>query len=186
MNSGFYSDQYLKYKRRYLQHKLIMEGGVNTEDQTKINKVISYAKTLINVPYRWHRDNDKIQGDDKFWAKNAPHVTREEINKQDKCIVCTGLINLMRRYMGLSIPGLDGSLNDINGDKLPGTTSIWFAYLKRKKRLEKLDVKKKYPKGTLLLRDFHDIETDQGHVAVIILPSFNLDDFNSLSIRNEG
>ena len=168
MNSNFYSDQYLKYKRRYLQQKFIMDGGAKTEDEKKINKVIAYAKTLVNVPYRWHRDGDKIQGDDKFWAKNAPHVTREEINKEDKCIVCTGLINLMRRYIGLSIPGIDGSLNDIEGDKFPGTTGIWFAYLARKKRLEKLDVTKKYPKGTLVLKNFQDVETDQGHVAVII------------------
>ncbi len=168
MNSSLFSDQYLKYKRRYIQQKFIMEGGSNTEDQKKINKVIVYAKTLINVPYRWHRDGDKIQGDDKFWAKNAPHVTRDEINTQDKCIVCTGLINLMRRFLGLSIPGLDGSLNDIEGDKFPGTTGIWFNYLLRKNRLEKLDVKKKYPKGTLILKNFEDVENDQGHVAVII------------------
>lgn len=137
------------------------------EDRKKINAVIRYAKSLVNVPYRWHREGDKIQENDKFWAKNGSHVTREEIDKEDKCIVCTGLINLMRRYVGLSIPGLDGSLDDISGKEFPGTTGIWFAYLDRKGRLKKLNVKKKYPKGTLLLRDFEDIE-NQGHVAVII------------------
>ncbi len=136
-------------------------------NKKKINNVIRYAKSLVNVPYRWHREGDKIQSNDKFWAKNASHISRETIDKEDKCIVCTGLINLMRRYLGLTIPGLDGSLNDIEGDKFPGTTGIWFAYLLRRDRLETIDVSQKYPKGTLLLRNFEDIE-NQGHVAVII------------------
>jgi hypothetical protein len=135
---------------------------------SNINEVIRYAKSMIGVPYRWHRDGDKIAGDDKFWAKNGQMITRDEIDKSDKCIVCTGLTNLMRRYMGLTIPGLDGSLNDVDGNIYPGTTGIWFEYLSRKGRLEKLDITKKYPAGTMILKNFEDIETDQGHVAVLI------------------
>ncbi len=138
------------------------------EDTAKINQVIEYAKTFVGVPYRWHREGDSIQPEDKFWASNNPSVTRQQIDEQDKCIVCTGLINLMRRFQGLTIPGLNGELNDIEGDKFPGTTGIWFEYLARVNRLELLDVKKKYPAGTLVLRNFSDVETDQGHVAVII------------------
>jgi cell wall-associated NlpC family hydrolase len=130
--------------------------------------VLSYASTLIGVPYRWYREGDPIQGDDKFWATNGPPVSRAEIDKQDKCIVCTGLINLMRRFVGLPIPGLDGSLNDIGGDRYPGTTSIWFAHLARTGRLEPLDVANVYPHGTLLLANFQNVETDQGHVAVVL------------------
>ncbi len=133
-----------------------------------VNQVIEYACTFIGIPYRWHREGAPIQPDDKFWASNESHITRQQIDEQDKCIVCTGLINLMRRFQGLTIPGLDGSLNDIEGDKFPGTTGIWFEYLARANRLEPLDVKKKYPAGTLVLRNFSDVETDQGHVAVII------------------
>ncbi len=137
-------------------------------NQEQIKKVILYAKTFVGVPYRWHREGDLIQSDDKFWAGNSPVITREQIDREDKCIVCTGLINLMRRFNGLSIPGLDGSLNDIEGDKFPGTTGIWFNYLDRKDRLEPLNVKTKYPAGTLVLRNFSNVVTDQGHVAVII------------------
>lgn len=35
-------------------------------------------------------------------------------------------------------------------------------------RLEPIDVNRKYPKGTLVIIDFSDVETDQGHVAVVI------------------
>ncbi len=153
-----------KSKRKPVTSKM---STIEKENKKKISAVIRYAKSLVNVPYRWHRDGDKIQSSDKFWAKNGSPVSRTTIDKEDKCIVCTGLINLMRRYLGLTIPGLDGSLNDIEGNKFPGTTGIWFAYLSRKDRLETIDVTRKYPKGTLLLRDFEDIE-NQGHVAVII------------------
>lgn len=137
-------------------------------NQEKINQVIRYAKTFVGVPYRWHREGDLIQPDDKFWADSGPIITREQIDREDKCIVCTGLINLIRRFLNLSIPGLDGSLNDIEGDKFPGTTGIWFNYLARAGRLEPLNIKTKYPVGTLVIRNFSDVETDQGHVAVII------------------
>lgn len=162
MNHNTNYSKYLKYKNKYLKLKK------DKMDLKQINKVITYAKSLIGVPYRWHRDGDSIQPDDKFWAENGPVVTREEIDQSDKCIVCTGLINLMRRFMGLSIPGLDGKLNDIEGNKFAGTTGIWFAYLDRAGRLEPIDVNRKYPKGTLVIRDFSDVETDQGHVAVVI------------------
>ncbi len=158
----------LKSKR---VHKKSQETNIKKNkmsDSKRISKVLTYAKSLVGVPYRWHREGDVIQSSDKFWAKNASHVTRKEIDEEDKCIVCTGLINLMRRYQGLSIPGLDGSLNDIEGDQFPGTTGIWFNYLERKGRLEPLDTSRKYPKGTLLIRNFSNVETDQGHVAVII------------------
>ena len=153
--------------KKSTRQSLSKMSAIEKENKKKISAVIRYAKSLVNVPYRWHRDGDKIQSSDKFWAKNGSPVSRSTIDKEDKCIVCTGLINLMRRFLGLTIPGLDGSLNDIEGNKFPGTTGIWFAYLLRKDRLETLDVSRKYPKGTLLLRDFEDIE-NQGHVAVII------------------
>lgn len=139
-------------------------------EQNSIKKVLEYAISLINIPYRWHKSGDKIPGDDKFWASNGGMISREYIKKENKCIVCTGLINLMRRFQGLSIPGLDGELGEI-GLLFPGTTGIWFLYLKP--HLEILDIQKKYPNGTLLLRNYDNDETDQGHVAVLITDSNN-------------
>lgn len=47
-----------------------------------------------------------------------------------------------------------------------GGTGAWFSYLKKEKRLEKIDFEKQYPKGTLLLQNYNPKE--QGHVAITI------------------
>ncbi len=135
-----------------------------------IDEVIEYAKTMIGVPYRWWIKGDDLEGDDKFWAENGPPVSRKEIDKENKSIVCTGLINLMRRFVGLSVPGADGKLDFVTGNRFPGGTATWFRYLKRKKRLQELDITKKYPKGTMVLKNYNYgcPEKCQGHVAVIV------------------
>lgn len=144
-----------------------MYGGYTLDEQSKIDSVLKYAESLIGTPYRWHREGDSIQGDDKFWAANVEHVTKEQIDTTNKCIVCTGLINLMRRFLNLSIPGADGK-GPSDYREFPGTTGIWFHYLSEKDRLQKLDITRKYPRGTLLLRNFGSVDKDQGHVAVLI------------------
>ena len=103
-------EKYLKYKKKYLQLKekvednslypnqyksmqhnnnLLLGGGLTPKQQSKIDEAMVYAKSFIDIPYRWHRTGDKIKGDDKFWAINEPKITAEEIKKEDKCIVCT-------------------------------------------------------------------------------------------------
>jgi hypothetical protein len=139
-------------------------------NSSKINNVLEYAKTLLGIPYRWHLEEDDFSEEDKFWANNSPAPSAKQIIKNNRSIVCTGLINLMRRYNGLSIPGLNGNINGKYKEfykKYPGGTGAWFLYLYQKKRLEKIDLKKNYPNGTLLLARFKSIEEDQGHVAVI-------------------
>jgi hypothetical protein len=177
-----YSKQkYYKYKSKYLQLKnmtqvqrsqstVLQAGGSNKKSDKIIQNIVKdamkYAKTLIGIPYRWWHEDEGISGDDKFWAKNGPSVSAEEIIKEGKCICCIGLINLVRRYVGLSIPGLDGKQGKI-GLKYPGTTYTWFRYLKRKKRLEEINYEKKYPIGTLLLMPYKDVH-NQGHASIII------------------
>jgi hypothetical protein len=140
-------------------------------DQSKIIKAIEYATTLINIPYRWYvEDVDTFNGTDKFWCENSSAPSSLDIMANNKSIVCTGLINLLRRNCGLNIPGLTGNINGKYKElykKYPGGTGAWFLYLYQRKRLEKLDMKIKYPKGTLLLAKFKDNETDQGHCAVV-------------------
>jgi len=140
-------------------------------NQSNIESVITYAATLINIPYRWYDDAvDTFNGTDKFWCDNLMAPLALDIIINDKSIVCTGLINLLRRKCGLSIPGLNGN---IFGEykqlyqKYPGGTGAWFLYLYQRKRLKKININIIYPKGTLLLAKFKDNKTDQGHVAVV-------------------
>ena len=162
-----------KCKEKWKQLKKQPSKKILTNvDKSKINKILKYAKTLVGIPYRWHRDTNKVSGNDKFWSKNGKSVTASDIKKKDKCIVCTGLLNLMRRYAGLSIPGLDGCMGKI-GLQFPGTTGIWYYYLKKKGVLHKFDSRKKYPKGTMFIRKFFDVVKDQGHVVVLLTESKN-------------
>jgi hypothetical protein len=82
--------------------------------------------------------------------------------------------------MKLEIPG------DITGKKKGesigdwvGDTWAWFDYLKREKRLEKIDFNKVYPKGTLLLQNYNP----KGQVGVTINSS-KLGLLNSKIIHN--
>jgi hypothetical protein len=136
-----------------------------------VNKAMEYAESLIGLPFRWYDPElDSFIGTDKFWCENEDAPTSLEINEKDKSIVCAGFPNLLRRKSGLTIPGLNGNINGKYKElfkSYPGGTGAWFLYLFQRKRLEKLDMKKRYPQGTLLLARFKDNETDQGHLAVV-------------------
>lgn len=138
-----------------------------TEDQLKkVNKALRYAKKFKNFPYKLCGNEPNLTKDNEpFWFQNEKPPELNII--KSKGLNCVGLANLVRRYMGLEVPGkVKGEkLNKIT-KKWPGSTSAWFDYLKKKKRLEIIDFNKVYPKGTLLLQDFNPL--DQGHVALII------------------
>ncbi len=126
-----------------------------------IHGALQYARSFLGIPYKWHRADDPIAPNDKFWASSEPlTITAEAIRQGGKSIVCTGLVNLVRRHLGLTVPGLD--------TPYPGTTGAWFSYLADAGRLEPITVQAHYPAGTLLLRDFSSMETDQGHVAILV------------------
>jgi len=139
--------------------------------QTKIDDTLNFATALVGTPFRWYDPEvDSFNGADKFWCENALAPSSKEINKNDKSIVCTGFINLLRRKAGLNIPGLNGNIKGKYREfykNYPGGTGAWWLYLFQQKRLEKFDIKKKYPKGTLLLARYKDDIKDQGHVAVV-------------------
>jgi hypothetical protein len=158
-----------------------------SDSQSVIHGALEYAASLINIPYRWYvEDTDTLDGSDKFWSENGPPPTYADIVKHDKSIVCTGLTNLMRRKCGLSIPGLDGNItgkySELYRHKYPGGTGAWFLYLYQRKRLQKLDVTKTYPRGTLLLAKYIDAEENQGHVAVV----YDTDDHDGPLVIHAG
>jgi cell wall-associated NlpC family hydrolase len=117
---------------------------------------IDYAKSLLGIPYRWHDDCYIDELDDKFFSVDKPAPNASELIKADKSIVCTGLINLIRRKLALPIPQYG---------HYPGGTVAWFKYLE--KHLKKIDIAITYPAGTLLLRKYAG-PSDQGHLAIVV------------------
>lgn len=112
---------------------------------------MDYALSLIGTAYiGWAPGEPLYDEGPSFWFAQGPPPPAQEVRKKGVC--CAGLINLMRRAVGL----------------FPiGTTVDYEAYLRDKST--PYDPAVEYPIGTLLGRPFHDVE-DQGHVAVVIAP----------------
>lgn len=98
-------------------------------------------------------------GHGPFWVSNSEAPPSGDV-MAESC-TCTGLINLMRRKIGLEIPGLDRP-----DYEFPGGTWCWFNHLKKKGKLKNFNINMIYPKGTLLLRPYRN-ESEQGHMAVV-------------------
>lgn len=131
-------------------------------ESQEIDKSIKFLKLLHDTPRKNYNIKTPPQNDvEPFWNVNQ-NIPNINIIKE-KGLVCVGLINLVRRFMKLEIPG-----NITGKEKLywPGGTDAWFNYLKNENRLEEINIKTIYPKGTLLLQNYNNI--DQGHVAVTI------------------
>ena len=125
-----------------------------------IDRSLDYAKSLVGVGRGNTLDHEYLCGSDTgpYWAADGPVKPYETIKQGG--INCTGLINLIRRYLGLSVTVVNP--NDLT--RL-GDTDEWFTYLNHTYRLKPFEIDKSYPKGTLLLRNYNEI--DQGHLAVI-------------------
>ena len=146
----------------------LVKYNLNEDQKKKVNKAIKYAKLFNKYPYSLcGKEPPKNTTNDKgpFWFANEKPPELNFIKK--KGLNCVGLANLVRRFMGLQVPGkVTGQKLSAITKKWPGSTDAWFEYLKNKRRLEKIDFNKVYPKGTLLLQDYNP--KDQGHVAFTI------------------
>lgn len=142
-----------------------------TPTQILIDSALSYAESLVGLPFRWYDPAvDAFIGTDKFWSSNDEAPRAKEILSNDASICCAGLPNLLRRFQGLCVPGLEGSIRGKHAEyykQFPGGTGAWFLYLYQNKRLQKFNRKKQHPRGTLLIARFKDNEKDQGHLAVV-------------------
>ena len=140
-------------------------------EQCTLTNVMNYSSSLIGTPFRWYDSElDSFDGTGKFWCENSPPPSATEIIENNKSVACVGFINLLRRKAGFNIPGLNGNIKGKHKEfykKYPGGTGAWWLYLFQRKRLEKFDMKKRYPKGTLLLARYKDDVNDQGHGAVV-------------------
>lgn len=133
-------------------------------------KAIQYAKQFIGVKYTSWVPEDGVPKKNcaPFWVDNKSPPPIEEIKNGGMC--CVGLANLIRRYMGLQIPGIiEGEINPF---KFIGGTENWFYYLKNNNRLKEIDYNEIVPIGTLLLQNYNEI--DQGHVAIVIESNKNV------------
>ena len=128
---------------------------------------MDYAISLIGISYSFfnekeHEPPSRDKDEAPFWIGSpGAHLlpTRDTLEKGGMC--CVGMINLVRRYLNLSIP----ECYDNNNILCVGGTFAWFKYLKTQERLEKIDYNISYPQGTLLLQDYNS--QDQGHVALV-------------------
>ena len=127
-----------------------------------IDKIINYVIQFQNMKYVLAHDSDfRILDGPPFWNTNTPPKDINFIKTKGSC--CTGLPNLVRRYIGLEIPG---NIKGFQIHECVGGTDAWFKYLNNTNRLEKIDSTKIYPKGTLLVQNYN--KNDQGHLAILI------------------
>lgn len=124
-----------------------------------ISDALSYGESLVGIPYKWWTGEKLRSNKGPFWA----HDDKREVPKDiiESCS-CTGLINLIRRKFGLSIPGFSDPECEY-----PGGTYEWFRYLTEKNEPIKFDISKRYKKGSLLFRPYTNIY-DQGHDAILL------------------
>lgn len=113
----------------------------------KINIALEYGKELIGTRYGFFKGS---MTDHPCYAdnKSIPSVIHE--------CNCIGLINLIRKHLYLHIP---------YHEVFPGGIRAWIDYLKIKKVLNMFDIKKQYPRGSLLISP--NTKEFQGHIAIL-------------------
>jgi hypothetical protein len=112
-----------------------------------VNIALGYAKGLqsLGVSYApWK--GDSIGSGSPFWIDDISPAIKDIKKGGANCI---GLINLI-------VMALDNK-----------SQSNWFEYLEKHGVLEPFEHGEVYPKGTMVLRRYKDLE-DQGHVAMMV------------------
>ena len=141
--------------------------------EIKVRRALAKAEEYMGIPYSAWRPDVSCYGDHgPFWSYNGPAPSFDRVKRE--LLNCVGLINVVRRDLGLEIPGADEQRYYAGG------TYEWFTYLDHKKKLKKFEPSRIYPDGTLLLRCFRSQE-DDGHVAIICGPNQVVH-----SIRDQG
>lgn len=124
---------------------------------TIIEDGINYGLSLCGIKYAWwtlemQTTNYPIYGIDG----DPPCI--DFLKK--KGIACSGLINLIRRHLKLSIPQFS---------TFPGGTEAWYRKLKVNNFLQTfyLDQQIKYPRGALLITRYKG-PLDQGNMEIVL------------------
>lgn len=119
-----------------------------------MEEAITYGLTLIGAPYHWWTSRDQYLGEGApAWASdNLPPESNKVITDG---LFCAGLINLMRRRIGLCIP----QNPPFNGGIC--AYSYYFDKVIIPFSLEEIE------RGDILFRKYTDV-ADQGHIAVAL------------------
>ena len=120
---------------------------------TNTIKGLEYGIKLIGLPYGYWTGGENQVGPPMF-AQNGPVPDKKEITSTN----CAGLCNLILRSLGKEIPYSEKT-------KTMGGTESYFDYYKNKSY--EFCIENLYPMGTLLMRDYRDIN-DQGHLGIIV------------------
>lgn len=147
------------------------------DQQRSLVSSLNYLKKLKNMKYTLVTPETEtiITNRPPFWNDSSKPVPPPSfVYGLGSC--CTALANIVRRLNELPIPG---NIPGLPKEKCVGGTESWFKYLKNTKRLCKIDHKKYYPEGTMLIQDYNP--TDQGHIA-IVLSSNNYDGLTGSNI----
>ena len=128
-----------------------------------MNSLQNTIKSLLGIPYRFWNPDVSCAGDrGPFYAFNGPLPPLEQIEEQH--MNCAGFLNLLCRVLGVPIPGADEKFYYAGG------TVAWMDHFKARKCLHPFKPWIVYPEGTLLLRQYRNID-DQGHIAVYMGPN---------------
>ena len=137
----------------------LTNNNSETDTENIINQVLEYATHLVGTgrgpPWQQYQPSTNLP---PLWCSDQPLPSINTL-KEDG-INCSGLINIMRRKAGVSVLILNTETTEVLGGTLD-----WFRYLKSHGRLEIFDIYQTYPRGSLLLRDYNNI--DDGHLAVV-------------------
>jgi len=130
---------------------------MNTLD-INLQKTFLIIELLLEIKpkYVWWNNTMEDCGPQAY-AESNDIVNFDIIKKTG--INCVGLINIIRRCLGLNIPAFGIS-------NYAGGTYEWYKYLKKNKKLKKFNIKQSYPTGTLLIRKYNN-QKDQGHIAIV-------------------
>jgi hypothetical protein len=128
-------------------------GIKKLEMTSKTIKALEYGIKLIGTPYDYWRGGEN-QKESPMFAQNGKVPHKLDVTSLN----CAGLCNLMLRSIGKELP-YSSKTNTIGG------TEAYFEYYKEKSY--EFSINNVYPMGTLLMRDYRDIN-DQGHVAVLL------------------
>lgn len=136
---------------------------------SKIDIVIKYLKSLLGIQFiKTFYPPDPNIDETSYWINTeVPLPTKKTLIKEG--LNCSGMANLARRKVGLDIPG---NIKGKKRYKFIGNTPAWFKYLKDNDRLEVLDMTKKYPKGSIVIKKY--TPKKEGHLGIICDNKMNI------------